>query len=512
MTRRDFSSIVQSMPKRQVYLLSPKELSPETIAVAFAKTSRSPESFREIAAELTDQQSAQFHEKWVVGYGHASVAEHAVLHIAIENVSRLAVECIESNRLASYTEKSTRYQRWGPKDLLFQLPLPEIEEIESERIHPKEGVEDFFVPKEFDGHPQKKANYIRVCRYLFDTYAKSLEPVRALIKKFYPPETGESTEAHDRRIRSKYVDSCRFLLPAASFANLGMTANARILEHAIRKMLSHPLEEVKDIGEEIKVVALSEVPTLVKYANPLPHLVETGEVFYQRAHEKHQKRKKKLAVKPDWCQLIAFDPEGEIKVLAAALYRFGELSYTDALEKIRSAPEAERENLAESLLAALGDHDSTLRELEHTTYTFDLILDQGGYAELKRHRMMTQTPQIPTTRLGYVVPRHIVEAGFDPHYRSAMEAAGEVYEKLAAWNPNVASYVVPNGYNRRVLLSMNLREAFAFCQLRSAANAHFSMRRVAQRVAEEIKHVHPLLAKYLRLPDEPWQEIDAKYM
>ena len=60
--------------------------------MAFAKTSRSPQSFRKIAAELTAEKSAEFHEKWVVGYGHASVAEHAVLHVAIENVSRLAVE------------------------------------------------------------------------------------------------------------------------------------------------------------------------------------------------------------------------------------------------------------------------------------------------------------------------------------------------------------------------------------------------------------------------------------
>ena len=80
------------MPERQIYLLSPKEFSPETIAVAFAKTSRSPESFLEIARGLTDEKSAKFHEKWVVGYGHASVAEHAILHIAFENVSRLAIE------------------------------------------------------------------------------------------------------------------------------------------------------------------------------------------------------------------------------------------------------------------------------------------------------------------------------------------------------------------------------------------------------------------------------------
>src|SRR5512140_3281810 len=141
------------MRERQIYLLSPRELSPETIAVAFAKTSRSPESFRQIAAGLTEEKSAQFHEKWVVGYGHASVAEHAVLHLAFENVSRLAIESIESNRLASYTEKSTRYQRWEP--------------------------DDFFIPQELDGNPLRQ-DYIDTCRLLFRTYSESLEPVRAL--------------------------------------------------------------------------------------------------------------------------------------------------------------------------------------------------------------------------------------------------------------------------------------------------------------------------------------------
>ncbi len=104
---------------RRIYLLSPRDLSPETIAVAFAKTSRSPEAFDVIAAELTDARSAKFHEKWVVGYGHASVAEHAVLHLALENVSRLAIETIEGNRLASYTEKSTRYQQWDADAFIY---------------------------------------------------------------------------------------------------------------------------------------------------------------------------------------------------------------------------------------------------------------------------------------------------------------------------------------------------------------------------------------------------------
>jgi thymidylate synthase ThyX len=156
-------------------------------------------------------------------------------------------------------------------------------------------------------------------------------------------------------------------------------------------------------------------------------------------------------------------------------------------------------------------YDVPLRELEYSTYTFDLIMDQGAYAEFKRHRMMTQTPQRLTTRLGFATPRLVTEAGFGSQYEAAMQSAENMFEKLYAVNPKLAQYVVPNGFNRRVLAEFNLREAFAFCQLRSAANAHFSIRRVAQRMYEELCHVHPLLTKYMKLNDETWKGVEENY-
>jgi len=468
------------MPEREIYLLSPRALSPETIAVAFAKTSRSPESFRAIATELSDEKSAQFHEKWVVGYGHASVAEHAVLHIAFENVSRLAIESIESNRLASYTEKSTRYQKWG--------------------------MDDFTIPPELDSHPLR-AEFVDTIRLLFKAYADSLNPVRTLILDRFPRRENEKDEAWDRRIRSKYVDVCRFLLPAASLANVGMTVNARVLENMIRKMLSHELAEVRQIGEKVKEVALGETPTLVKYADAVPYLVETcreiGDLEIRDLGSEGRNQ--------TWCSLIDYDKDGEKKVLAAILYRFGEMAYTDGLAYIESLDEEKKIKLVDSLLGRLGKFDIPLRELEYATYTFDLIMDQGAYAEFKRHRMMTQTPQKLTTRLGYATPRLITEAGFESQYEAAMESATKMYEKLYQVSPNVAQYVVPNGFNRRVLAEFNLREAFAFCQLRSAANAHFSIRRVAQRIYEELARVHPLLTKYMKLHDETWKGVEENY-
>ncbi len=467
-------------PERQVYLLDPKNLSPETIAVTFAKTSRSPQRFIEIAAELTDEKSAEFHEKWVVGYGHASVAEHAVLHIAVENISRLAVESLESCRLASYTEKSTRYQKWGK--------------------------EDYHHPEELQNHPLQSL-YQDTVLSLFTAYEEALPKIRQVIQQKYPARDGESEAAWERRIRSKYVDIARFYLPAAALANVGVTINARALEHTLTKMLSHPLSEVRHIGEEMKAVAQANVPTLVKYATPLPYLQHTPQQLQSlAAHVKEN------TLPSDWCRLVFRDEEAEVRVLAAALYRFSNADYEWCLEFVKSADLESRHKIAEILLGGLEKHTVPLRELEYTSFVFDLYLDQGAYFELKRHRMMTQTPQSLSTQLGYALPKGIVLAGLEEHFHKAMRMAHTAYCQLAQFNRDVASYVVPNAFNRRVLLQMNLRSADHLIALRSADNAHFSLRRVVQRMAEEIKEALPLFAPFMRNnPAETWQSIEQEY-
>ena len=93
-----------------------------------------------------------------------------------------------------------------------------------------------------------------------------------------------------------------------------------------------------------------------------------------------------------------------------------------------------------------------------------------------------------------------------------MEAAALAFETLAGWNTDVAAYVVPNAFRRRVALTMNLREAFHFCELRAAPNAHFSIRRIAFRMAEVLREAVPLLAGYIRLPEgQSWEQIEREH-
>jgi thymidylate synthase ThyX len=465
-------------PDRQVYLLDPRKYTPEVIAVAFAKTSRSPETFQQIADELTDEKSAQFHEKWVVGYGHSSVAEHAVLHIAAENISRLAVECLESNRLASYTEKSTRYQKWDP--------------------------ENFHVPEELKGHALLDV-YLDTCRLLFKTYETAMEKVSLLAEEEEPRKEGEPETVHQIRIRARSADVCRFLLPASSLANVGVTINARALEHAVKKMLSHPLAEVRSLGIEIKATAQAEVPTLVKYADADPALLELERLF-------ESDESSSIGSGGDWCRLIRHDKDAEERILAAAFFRHGNLTWIGAQQRVKGFTEAQRDTLLERIFVCRGKRQSLPREVEYSGYTFELILDQGAYFELKRHRMMTQTPQPLGTTLGYTVPRWMSEAGLESEYRRAMETAGRAFSEIQAVFPHVAPYVVPNGYRRRLLLEFNLRSGMHMLALRSSPNAHFSIRRVARRMIEEINQVQPRLGRYFPVDgSETWRSIEKAF-
>ena len=198
---------------RRVYPLDARDLTEEQIAVAFAMTSRRPEPFDEIARQVSEEKAADFHERWVLGYGHASVAEHAVVHLAVENVSRLACDGLEDNRLASYTEKSSRYQVIPPGD--------------------------FYFPRELDTELELAARYNEACRGLFATYREIIDRSIDHLRRVHPQRERERDSAYNLRLRRIATDSCRAILPASTLTNVGVTANARVL--GTRRVQAHVL-------------------------------------------------------------------------------------------------------------------------------------------------------------------------------------------------------------------------------------------------------------------------------
>ena len=466
--------------KRRIYLLDNKKNSPETIAVTFAKTSRSPQNFDQIAQELSEESSARFHEKWVVGYGHSSVAEHAVLHLAVENISRLAVECLESNRLASYTEKSSRYQVWD--------------------------ADNFFIPDEFKD-PRYSDLYHDTVHMLFENYRHAIPVIQ---KTITAAKQAQGETPLERELHACCMDVCRYYLPAAATANVGVTINARSLEHALRKMLSHPLKEVRQIGTEIKQVATAYLPTLVKYADEVPYLEQAEQRTTRFTQTLNMNRS--IGNEETWCRLLDLDADFEERILNALLFHFGESSYADHQTTFQQLRSEQKQELLDILFGTRGEHDIPLRELEYSWFLFDILMDQGAYFEFKRHRMMTQTVQPLSTGNGFAIPRLITQAGLEENFKEAMQTAASAYHLISQDLPAAASYVVPNAFNRRVLASMNLRSAMHFIQLRTAPNAHFAIRRVANRMADLLREQMHLFTPYFTSPvDETWQQIEEDH-
>ena len=451
---------------RRVYPLSPKELTEEQLAVVFAMTSRRPEPFDEIADQVSQEKAADFHERWVLGYGHASVAEHAIIHMAVENVSRLACDSLEDNRLASYTEKSSRFQ-----------VLPQ-------------GY--WHLPVELYGHPALTDLYITTCDYLFETYGVMIDRTLAHLRAVRPQVDDERDSAYNLRLRREAIDSCRFLLPAATLTNVGVTMNARVMEHAISKLISSDLSEERDLGEELKAEGRRITPTLIKYAERSEYIVASRE---QQAIWSAPLR--------DDCgdgtevSLVHHDPQAEVKLAAALLYRLAGVPYSEVLHRAEGMDPEDRQQVIASCLKKLGPHDPPLRELEVVDYTFELVMDYGAYREFKRHRIQTYLPQPLTVANGYVTPPLLEEAGLGDEFGKAMERVDGAFRQVCEKLPLVAQYLVTHAHKRRILSKMNLRECYHLFKLRTQPQAHFSIRGPVEEAMRLAVGVHPELFRHL---------------
>ena len=483
--------------EQPVYAL--RNLPEEVVAVLFAYYSRSRDSLRrnlfkllqerdiDVEAhrassslgetDLTEakEKARQFHEKWVVGYGHASVAEHAVVHLAIEDASILATKIIEDNRLASYTEKSTRYVLFDDNKFyrvarLMQSPFAAL--------------------------------YEDTVRLLLHTYVTSVPRVVEGIKARVPRRTGQGERAYETACRAKAYDLLRYLLPASTLTNLGLTINARALEHLLTKLLSHPLAEARDLASAVKREAVKVVPTLLKYADYNAYLVETDRAMRQLGREFFAEEEP-LATPS--VSLVRFPEDAEEQLAAAMVFGYSGLPWPQVVERVGKLHASQRQRIIDEYLQRRGPHDQPLRALEHLYYTFDIVLDYGAFRDIQRHRMATQTRQDLSTRYGYSVPEEIVTYGLGDVFQACMTRAADAHTRIAEQFPLEAQYVLPLAYRVRVLFTWNLRELCHFIQLRSARQGHASYRRIAQEVYREIERVHPTLARYSRVNLEDYQ-------
>jgi thymidylate synthase ThyX len=304
------------------------------------------------------------------------------------------------------------------------------------------------------------------------------------------------------------LDGLRGLLPAATTTNLGLFGSAQSYESLLVHLDGHPLAELRALREAMLIQLRQVIPEMLSRVDQPSRGGRWAAYLAEREARLAEAARAALpaeqGVSSPGVRLVAFDPDGELRILAAALAQAGGVSEGHARAWVERQDGTELDRL---FALAVGERSNRRhrpgRAFEATHYRFEVVCDYGAFRDLQRHRMLTIDWLPLTPDLGYEVPSDVDAAGLGVGYADAMERAGELYYRLAEHFSDQAVYVVPMGYRIRFVVDFNAREAMHLIELRSQPQGHPAYRAVAQAMLEQIETVagHRRLAQAMTFAD-----------
>ena len=445
-------------------------------------------------ASVGSARADKLYARVLTEYGDDSVAQLGGAHLACEGVSNVLTKVLEWGRLMAYLEQSTRY-----------VPY-------TDRLRDRW---KYHVPAELDGSPLRD-EFVRTLDAAFDTYARWIPAMEAHFRAKYPRSPEDSDGVYRSVIRAKALDTLRGLLPAATRSNVGLFGTGQAYEALLLRMGAHPLEEVRAYADLMLTELRAVIPAFLVRIDQ-PSRGQRWTEYFAETHRAFQSAARPIvdgvANEPrSEVTLTDFDPDGETKVVAAALYSVSELPDDQLLVMARKMSAKERA----ALLRAYVGHRANRRHkpgraFERTSYRFDVLADYGAFRDLQRHRLLTLEWQPLSTRHGYTEPAAIEEAGALEDWRGVMARAAELYEKLTARElGDVAPYAVVMAYRVRFYMDMNAREAMHVIELRTAPQGHPAYRRICQMMHKAIADVagHRGIADAMQFADHSEVELE----
>lgn len=470
--------IVAAHPER-------KDLTPETVAAAYARISRNPRPVNELRslARGEVEKARASNRNIVFEMGHSSIAEHAVFNLDILNVSRLLVEEIEKFRLASYTEKSQRY-------VLFQ--------------------EDYIIPAEVRaaGLAEVFAETVGAQNRFYQRLYESLRPY------VFAQHPELAADPSNRSLLEGWAkEDARYIIPLATETQLGMTVNARNIELMIRRLAASPLKEAREFSRRLFDATKGVAPSLVRYTEPTAYDRETmpelrvqaariiagmsalppGDARERGGGVTNREASGAGEGEAERCvRLCDATPEADAKVAAALLHSASRLPLARCREIALWMEGWEKEALIKTALRRMKAYDTAPREFEQVGMTFELTISATCFAQVKRHRMASLTVQDYDPALGVTIPPAICAVGMEKSFREVCARTEETWDQIRRAAPEAAAYILTNAHRRRVALRVNARELYHLSRVRADRHAQWDIRETALQMVAEGRQVMPL--------------------
>src|SRR5436309_13549607 len=297
---------------------------PETVKGAlFARYSRSAKSLRRLFLDeflgqvqpaapvevrrVGTERADKLYAKVLNEYGDDSVAQLGAAHLACEGVSNVLTKVLEWGRLMAYLEQSTRYVPYTDRP---------------------NGRWKYHVPAELERSTLREA-FVGTLDRAFSTYARWIPAMEAYFRAKHPKAPEDSDAVYRSVIRAKALDTLRGLLPAATTSNVGLFGTGQAFEALLLRMFAHPLEEVRRHAHLMLAELRQVIPAfLTRIDQPnrggrwVEYLAETRRAFNSLTQT--VVADVEAEPRPE-VTLTDFDPDGETKVVAAALYSASDL-------------------------------------------------------------------------------------------------------------------------------------------------------------------------------------------
>jgi len=441
-------------------------LTPELISAAYARISRSSKPVEDLRQDARKEleKARKSNVTIVFEMGHHSIAEHAVFNFDVSDVSRLAVEALERHRLNSYTEKSQRYVTLS---------------------------DDFTVPDELKGTEvlDEFVSTVKLQnRYYHELYAK-------LVSHF--ADKHPEWKDDPNRAENAAKEDARYITGLAAQTQLGMTANARNLELMLRSLTASDLAELRSLSTQLYEQTVAVAPSLIAFPQPTdydkntyPRVREYAQAFMTPAFS-HRPRNF-IALAASDVALVDYTQNADNKLLAAILHTVSRASHAECLNRVERQTLARKKEIFKLACQDMQAYDAVLREFEHLSLTFELVISASGFAQLKRHRLMTLTAQPYDPKNGWTIPTSIAEIKEHKSFKEMLARTEEVFDHIAVISPPAAQYVLTNSHQRRVLVTVDARELYHISRLREDPAAQWDIRDIAGRMMEQARHVMPL--------------------
>jgi len=465
-------------------------LSPTTIAAAMARLSRRGEDMRitilDEFAHAIDKDK-QLLQRVITAYGDDSVQQLVGQHIVVENASNLLTKKLEWGRLAAYLEQSTRYIYFDQKNKYDEYK--------------------YFTPTNLDSETTQK--YKESMNSIFELYSEMIHRLTEYVQKQSNTPQEERDAAWHGATRAQACDAIRPVLPVATQSTVGIFASGQSLESLITHLMSDELVEAQETGKKLLAEARKIIPTFLERADKPER---GGAIVAYRANTRKAVQELAIKLLPDNHANISKPvtlndvwPRNELNIVADMLYEHSSLPLEQIREEVEKYTYSQKVEILKTYMGErLNRRHRPGRALEKAHYSFDLMCDYGIFRDLQRHRMVDDLEwQVLTPRYGYAVPSLVEEAGLAELFQRCFDISLDLHSQLqAAGYTSEAQYAILLGHKMRWKVTLNAREAFHFCELRTAPQGHPGYRKLAQQMYDAIATVHPLIAESMKFVNQ----------